>query len=97
MVCEKDTSRDSKKCFGLFRFPILSDQELAALLDRNNPEFEFESPKLEFPKLSKSQQQFGVNPAYQPPLPADLAEKTSTSGKPWAGMHTKQVDCKRRV
>lgn len=64
----------------VFRFPVLSDQELAVLLERSRPEFE--QPKLEFPKLSKSQQQFGVNPAYQPPPPADPAEKTSANGKP---------------
>lgn len=59
------------------RFPLLSDQELAVLLERSRPEFE--QPKLEFPKLTKQQQQFGVNPAYQPPPPADPAEKTAAN------------------
>ncbi len=43
-----------------------------------------EKPKLEFPKLSKGQREFGVNPAYQPEPAAPVGEpvaKTSTNGE----------------
>ena len=56
------------------RFPILNDHDLALLLERARPDFEeVEEPKLEFPKLSKKQRKFGVNPAFQldQPVPGD--------------------------
>ena len=56
------------------RFPILNDNDLALLLEQARPDFaEIDEPKLEFPKLSKNQRKFGVNPAFQPeqPLPGD--------------------------
>ena len=66
-----------------FRYPLLSDQDLALLLERVGPDFE--KPKLEFPKLTSNQRKFGVNPAYSPEPVVDAAEdgveQTSANGK----------------
>ena len=63
------------------RLSLLTDDDLALLLERARPDFLPNDDSLpglpiqpkkpfEFPKLTKKQRKFGVNPAYQPDVAA---------------------------